>query len=179
SRITALSNPIARCVLPTPVGPWNTRPFCSTGNDSTNFLARRSASRCESVSGLYVVSSARANLGGMRASARFFWITTERQQSQRVNRSTPSTVTLFQRVPWQISQSIGSVEIAEQDAVLANHVQIAGVGLSAPACLAERLAPALVVQMRRKVLRIRDGRLLDLFAGGRRLRVFKRHANGI
>jgi hypothetical protein len=35
-----------------------------------------------------------------------FSTTALRQQSQRVNRSTPSTVTLFQRDPWQISQAI-------------------------------------------------------------------------
>src|SRR4029453_539643 len=115
----------------------------------------------------------------MRASARFFWITTARQQSQRVNRSTPSTVTLFQRVPWQISQSISLIQVTEQDAVLANHMEIAGAGLAALACLAERLAPALVLERRGKILRIRDGRLLDLLAGRSRLRVFERHANRI
>src|SRR5215213_5144651 len=97
----------------------------------------------------------------MRASARFFWTTTDRQQSHRVNRSTPSTITLFQRVPWQISQSMSLVEIAEQDAVLANHVQIAGVGLAALARLSKCLAPALVLQVRGKILRVRDRRLLD------------------
>src|SRR6185436_11676601 len=115
----------------------------------------------------------------MRASARFFWITTERQQSQRVRRSTPSTVTLFQRVPWQISQSIALVQIAAQDAVLADHVQIASVGFAALARLAQAPAAALVVEMRGKILRIRDGRLLDLSAGGSRLRVFERDANRI
>ncbi len=59
------------------------------------------------------------------------------------------------------------------------HVQIAGAGSAALARLAEGLAPALVLQMRGKVFRIRDGRLLDLLAGGRRLRVFERHANRI
>jgi hypothetical protein len=46
-----------------------------------------------------VASSAFANFDGTRESASDFSMTTARQQSQRVMRSTPFTVTLFQRDP--------------------------------------------------------------------------------
>ena len=63
--------------------------------------------------------------------------------------------------------------------MLAEHLQVARVRLAALAGLAKTPAPAFVLQMRGKILRVRDGRLLDFLAGGGRLRVFERDADGL
>src|SRR5687767_8925014 len=100
-----------------------------------------------------VASSQRAYRAGTRASCSSFSMTVSRQQSQRVRRSTPSTVTLFQRDPWQISQSIAvSVQVTAKDAVLAQDLEIARHRLGSPAGLPDGLAAPFILQVRGKIV---------------------------